>query len=64
MDNFLTREFPKDSEFIMSTNMQSPIQILGVGKLEIKDAATSKWRSGYAALYTESGVRKKCEIMR
>jgi hypothetical protein len=60
--SFLVRELPKTSEFIMTTNLQSPIQILGVGKLNLRDDKQSKWRKGYVALYTENGAKKKCEI--
>lgn len=60
--SFLVRELPTTSEFIMTTNLTSPIQILGVGKLDLRDDKQSKWRKGYVALYTENGAKKKCEI--
>jgi len=62
--NDIITDIPSTAEYIMTTNIQSPIQILGVGKMDLRDSKQAKWRKAYMALYTDNGERKKCEINR
>lgn len=50
------------SEFILSTNIKTPIKILGVAEASIRESKTTPWRRGYFCFYEETGATKKAEI--
>ena len=53
---------PASAEFIITTNVKSPITIIGVATSQIRDSKKDPWRTGYLVFYEESGVKKKAEI--
>ena len=49
-------------EFIVTTNVKSPIKILGVASAKIRSSKADPWRDGYFVFYEENGSTKKAEV--
>jgi len=58
----ISSNLPASAEFILSTNIKSPIVIIGVATSQIRDSKKDPWRTGYLVFYEESGCKKKAEI--
>jgi len=58
----ITASLPASAEFIITTNVKSPITIIGVATSQIRDNKKDPWRTGYLVFYEDSGVKKKAEI--
>lgn len=57
-----TTTLPTSAEFIITTNLKSPIVIIGVATSQIRDSKKDPWRTGYLVFYEDTGVKKKAEI--
>lgn len=55
-------KMPDSAEFIVTTNVKSPIKITGVATTQIRDSKTDPWRKGFMVFYEENGAMKKAEI--
>lgn len=62
MHNIIAKSLPKTAEFIISTNVKSPVKITGVTSAQIRNSKNDPWRTGYFVFYEESGVVKKAEV--
>ena len=55
-------QLPKSAEFIVTTNVKSPIKITGVATTRIRDSKNDPWREGFMVFYEDCGSMKKAEI--
>ena len=60
--SIISRRLPLTAEYILTTNVKSPIKILGVAVAQIRDSKKDPWRHGYFCSYEDGGVTKKAEI--
>lgn len=51
-----------DSEFILSTNVKTPIKIVGVAEGSVRENKTSSWKKGFFCFYENNGIMEKAEI--
>lgn len=58
----VTKQLPDTAEYILTTNVKSPIKILGVAAAQIRDSKQHPWRQGYFVSYEETGSIKKAEV--
>lgn len=58
----ITKQLPTTAEYILTTNVKSPITILGVASAQIRDSKQHPWRQGYFVSYEENGSTKKAEV--
>lgn len=58
----ITKQLPTTAEYILTTNVKSPIKILGVASAQIRDSKQHPWRQGYFVSYEENGSTKKAEV--
>ena len=55
-------KLPASAEFIVTTNVKSPIKITGVATTRIRDSKNDPWREGFMVYYEDCGSMKKAEI--
>ena len=55
-------QLPKGAEYIMTTNVEQPIKILGVAKMKIRNSKNDDWREGFVVLCEDCGCKKKAEV--
>lgn len=60
--NFLTTQLSSEAEFIVTTNVKTPIKITGVATTQIRDSKKDSWRNGYLVFYEDCGVIQKAEV--
>jgi hypothetical protein len=62
MTDLVPRKLTASSEFIVTTNLKTPLKITGVASTRIRDSKNDPWRDGYMVLYEDCGSTKKAEI--
>ena len=62
MSDLVPTKLTATAEFIVTTNIKSPIKIKGVAAIRIVDSKKDPWRDGHMVFYEDCGVTKKAEI--
>lgn len=55
-------KLPDSAEFIVTTNLKSPIKITGVAITQLRNSKDDPWRKGFMVFYEEDGVINKAEV--